>query len=521
MSAARGSWGTPAAVALVLLVTLASRLVVLPASSERTMEPDGPHLLNVARCFERGQGFSNPAAWPAWVRPERLPGPETFKEPGYPYAISVLAPLVRGEFRAAILISLLAGLLLPMAAMVFARQLGLGRGEATLAALLVAASPLSIFMSVRVTVDSLFPALLMVAFVLAAWRPRAGRTLVLDLAAGVAAGLAFMVRGQMLVAAPAFVAALALRRTRRDATLGVVLAAVAAVAAASPFLLRNLRLFGVPFYSDVGAFGLWPYVDHMTFSHGLDRPPAPIGWALAHPAAVLRHMAESLVQFCVFALPQDVLGHPLWVLALAAGVPLALARGRALLPLWIYLGATVGFVFAVNWDSRYFASTVPFWAILAALGAAWVARALGPRPLAGPLRGVHLLVAAAALTFALQAATARRKVERSSPPELEAALAEAPFLQARLAPDEAVMVVTTSVWAWFVDRPAVHLVIADDRRFAAELRRLKVRCAALPTARLAEFAARYPGGRLPAILVVDHVDPGRDVTVFRVIEGER
>jgi hypothetical protein len=59
-------------------------------------------------------------------------------------------------------------------------------------------------------------------------------------------------------------------------------------------------------------------------------------------------------------------------------------------------------------------------------------------------------------------------------------------------------------------------VIADDARFAEVVRRLKVRWAALPTSRIPQFAARYPGGHLPAALVVHHVDPQRDITVFQV-----
>ena len=95
------------------------------------------------------------------------------------------------------------------------------------------------------------------------------------------------------------------------------------------------------------------------------------------------------------------------------------------------------------------------------------------------------------------------------------------FLAAHLARDEAVMVVTTSFYSWFADRNSVHLVIADDAGFAATVRRFKVRYAALPSSRLVEFAARYPGGHLPAMLVLDHVDPQRDVTVFRVEDAAR
>jgi hypothetical protein len=62
----------------------------------------------------------------------------------------------------------------------------------------------------------------------------------------------------------------------------------------------------------------------------------------------------------------------------------------------------------------------------------------------------------------------------------------------------------------------VHLIIADPTRFAEAMTRLKVRWAALPTSRLAEYAVRYPEGRLPRSLVFDHADSTTDVTIFRV-----
>jgi 4-amino-4-deoxy-L-arabinose transferase-like glycosyltransferase len=509
---------TPHALVLVLGVALAARLAVMPASTEQTMDPDGAHLMNVARCIERGQGFSNPAAWPAWMKPERLPMPETFKEPAYPYAVAALAPLTGGEFRAGQLVALLSGLLLVIATFALASNLGLGRGVSTLAALLVAINPLSVFMSVRVMVDAMFPALLTTAFALAAWRPHGMiRPPWLDVLTGVATGLAFMTRGQALVAIPAL-ALLVVRPFHPRAMRSLSFTLIPAILTASPFLLRNLRLFGVPFYSDVGAYGLWPYVDHLTFSHGLDRPPAPLAFALTHLPLVVRHMAESAVRFAVSYLPQEVGGHPVWMIPLAIGAVLVIRQWRTFLAPLFYLVVTVAFIFAVNWDGRYFSSTVPLLSIATAIGAAWIAAALGPLELWGRLRGVHVLIAALVVTSALQVAVARRELKQPSP-ENQAARSEAAFLRAHLEPDESVMVVTTSFWSWFTDRPSVHLVIADDARFAEVVRRLKVRWAALPTSRIPQFAARYPGGRLPAALVVHHVDPLRDVTVFEVRPG--
>jgi hypothetical protein len=69
------------------------------------------------------------------------------------------------------------------------------------------------------------------------------------------------------------------------------------------------------------------------------------------------------------------------------------------------------------------------------------------------------------------------------------------------------------------DRSSAHLVIADEERFDAVMHRLKVHWAALPTSRLAEFAARYPGGRTPQSLVFDHSDSLREVSVHSIRTG--
>lgn len=508
---------TAARLALVLAVAVVARLAVLPLSTQRNMDPDSAHLMNVARCFERGQGFSNPAAWPAWMKPARLPMPETFKEPAYPWTIARLAGPMGGEFPAGVLIAFLAGLVLPLVTHALARNLGCGVAESTLAALLVAVNPVSTGMSVRVSVDALFPPLLMSAFALATWRRdvAAARPWWADAATGAVLGAAFMTRGQTLAALPA-IALLVPHRPAGRAVRGALVIAAAAAIAAAPFVLRNLRLFGVPFHSDVGAFGLWPYMDRLMFEHGLERPPAPIPWALAHPAPVLAHWVSSLVRFLAFVLPGDVLGNPVWVPACAVGGVLMLAAWRRFAGLLLYLVCTLGFVFAVIWDSRYFSSIVPIWALITALGAMWIARPLAGLRIAGPVRGVHLLVATCAVVAAVQVADLRRDFGRMPALEAEAARHLGPFLHAHLAPGESVMVMNTALFSWFADRPSVHFVIADEPRFMEVVRRLRVRWAALPTSVLPRLAERSPGGRLPAALEPVSVDPARDITLFRV-----
>jgi hypothetical protein len=510
---------TIVATGLILAVSLAFRLVVLPGSTPANMDPDAAHFLNVARCFERGQGFSNVGAWPAWMKPERLPMPETFKEPGYPWLIWKLKPLTVGDpFRAGQLISMLGGIALPLLTFGLARSVTRDRGASLLAGLLAAASPLLVAQSVRVMVDSIFPAASIASLALLVWRPGGDdrpRPLALDAAAGVMFGAAFLLRGgAMLLMLPIVILAFT-RQTPRRAVIGLALLFASAALTASPFIARNLRLFHVWYYSDVGAYGIWPYVDQLAFNAGLERPPAPIHFALTHVPQVLRHWLVSAAQFSLHTFPEQVLGHQ-WVLPLVAGLLLGLRRGRDLAFAYAYVIAATVFIFAVNWDSRYFVSVTAIECIFAGVGAAWIWRRLGSEPVWGRLDMRPVLAVLFALALITQLNVGRQWVLRQGPVEAGAPMALAAELHQRLAPGESAMVMTTSTYAWFADRYTVHLVISDTPRFLETLRRLRVRLAVLPTARLAEFAARYEGGRLPAALVFEREEPKLGVTLFRV-----
>ncbi len=507
------------ALGILLVFSLIVRLWAARGSTEGNMDPDAAHFLNIARCFASGQGFSNPAAWPAWIEPARLPMPETFKEPGFPWLIAQFAGPLGGWFRSGQALSLVAGVLLPLVTYALGRRRSLDRSTALLAALLVAASPLAIGQSVRVMVDSIFALIITSMFLVAApaGSQDSGRSrLLADLAAGALFGAAFLLRAQTLLLFLPLLALLLEGRRMRAAIPRVGLALAVAVAVASPLWLRNLALFHTPLYSDVVAYGLWPYVDHLEFSHGLDHPPAIVPFLVAHVPAVLAHMFDSFIRFFIFVLPGQILGHSFWMLPLAAGFILSLRNARTWLFAWLYLGTTLLFISAVHWDGRYFTSSVPLWCLLTATGAMLFARTLTDIRLAGPVRGAWILGAATVLVIALQVVTARRDIARFAPPEIAAARHEASFLRERLRPDEAVLAVTTSYWSWFSQRPSVHLLIADEERFDGVMRRLNVRYAALPTSRLREFAERYPRGALPRSLVFDHADSSRDVTVFAV-----
>ena len=508
---------TLALVAIVVLGALLRCLAVGATSPER-LQPDEAHALNVARCFARGQGFSTTEAWPAWLAPAKLPTPETFKEPGYPWLIARLTPAGGDLQRTGQMLSLVAGILLPWLLYGLARRSDADPAVARLAALLAATSPLLIDLSVWVLVESLFAAV--VVAMLWAASPHAdttrSRPLASDLLAAALFAIAYLLRAQVLLTLPALLWLLFQRRPWVATVKRLVPGAVIALAILSPLIVRNLRLFGVPFFSNIAAYGIWPYVDQVRFSHGLDRPPAPLAFALTHLPAVARHWCWSAIQFLRVSLPGDVLGSALWAVAFAAGVVLALARPREYGFALLAIAVMLGFIFAVHWADYYFSSVTPLICLIAGLGGMWLWRLLEDEPILGPVRGGHLLAAGAALLIVLQGAIAWRQAERIDSPELVAARHEASWLRARLPADASVMVLTTSWWSWYADRPTVHLVIADRERFAEVVKRLEVRYAALPTSQIAKLAAHYPEGRLPDLLVVDHVDSARDLTVFAV-----
>jgi Dolichyl-phosphate-mannose-protein mannosyltransferase len=510
------------ALLLIAILTFALRLWLLPSAVESRLTPDGARFLNIARCISRGEGFSTPEAWPVWMNPPRLPMPETFKEPGYPYAIAAVTPLTRDPFHAGLYISLLAGLLIPFAVYRLGRRLSPDPFVGWIAALFSAASPVLIQQSVFVMAESLFALTVLLAFLAAAPHvdehgnfepPRAAGGP--DLMSGIFFGLAFLVRAQALVMLPALMCFLWVAPRSRVRVERWAWAAVGALIAVSPLLVRNLRTFGTPLHSDVSAFGLWPYVDTFALTHALERPPSATGYALSHLPQVAAHFLHGVKSFVRYTLPDETLGHISWLLPLAIGGVVAMRRARIWGFALVAIALSAAFLLSLNWIARYFASVAPFICLIAGLGAAssltWLTKRGVPVWVARTVMLVLVL-----LGFRFPASHAAGETSPAYLVELGAAWHEAAFLRSRTASGEAVMGETTSYWAWECDRPAVHPVVADSARFEHVMSRLHVRYAALPTSRLAGLAARYPGGRLPSQLVLDHADPDHDISIFEV-----
>src|SRR5262249_29638312 len=171
-------------------------------------------------------------------------------------------------FRAGQALSLIAGVLLPLVIWRLARRTFPDPLAAFMAALIAAGSPLLVDKSASVLVESLFALFITLTFFSAA----AARSLAPDALTGALFGAAYLLRAQSALALPALLLLVGRGRPIGRRILAGIVAGLAALLVMSPLIARNLRLFGVPFYSDVTAYGLWPYTDQFAFSHGLERP---------------------------------------------------------------------------------------------------------------------------------------------------------------------------------------------------------------------------------------------------------
>ena len=504
------------AIALLAIAALGPRLVALRMAGWDTLTPDGARFLNLARSVDRGLGYVTPEAWPAWLDPARLPMPERSKEPGYPYALVAVGKLNHDPFRAGQWISLVAGLLLPFATWWLVRTLEPDRLVALVAALLVAGSPLLIRQSAYVMADSLFALLVTLAFALAATRAGdARRELALAAGAGLILGFAYLVRAQALVALPVALGLLATGRPWRSSWPRFAGFLVAMLLALAPWLEHNLRL-GRPLHGDFMTTLVIPYVDPFTFYHGLEPPPAPFGFLLAHMGEVARHTLGSVKTFGWHTLPHELLGSRIWLVPLGFGIGLALSRWRTWWPLLLFGVLTCGIFFVLDWLPRYFSALAPVACALTAWGGVWLVRGAAPRAVVGPVRVEHVATAGLAVLLLLSAAGAARHAGETYHPEWAAARAWGPRLEARLAPGEAVMVDITSYWAWTTDRPAVHAVLADEPRLKATLSRLRVRYAVMTPGFAREYASRLPAGRLPEWIRPIEADPVNGTEIYEV-----
>jgi hypothetical protein len=308
-------------------------------------------------------------------------------------------------------------------------------------------------------------------------------------ALGVILGLTCLMKYQSLVLWPVLLIHDLWTRGWRRGLGGLVPVGIGFAVTVAPWLTRNLLVFGHPLYNDVGHEALLTYpgfgASPQRYWATLAPPPQFAPWMLRHPLETLRHVYTGLRALAV-SVPREVVGS-LWLAPFGiAGAVRVLPRWRRWAPALLY-GLLLFLVFSLTtFLPRYLLSLAPFWIVLAADGATWLAsRARHRRP---ALR--HALVAAVVAVMAVALADQVRTAaalanDRSSawnpslyycPLEIMAA---APYIESHAGPGEPVFTTEPFHAAYLLHRPVVNVPF-DPAGFASLRHRWRIRYLVLP-----------------------------------------
>lgn len=241
----------------ITLVLVAVTGAFLATTSTHAGTPDSISNLDTARNIALGRGFTTDIVQQL-ASPQVVPGPDVVRPPALPYLLAALAPLVGvGPAGAVILnvLAILATALLVRAALRSLHEPLLG----DLAGLVVlsthAAYTVLEALNNNVLV-ALTAAMLLLTVLALGGRLRGAR---LAVAAGALSGIGFLVKQTFMLGAVALAVFLLARdreRTRSQRLRDTLLFLILFIALCSPYLLRNILLFGDPLYAPANALRL-------------------------------------------------------------------------------------------------------------------------------------------------------------------------------------------------------------------------------------------------------------------------
>jgi len=481
---AGGEAETPSRDRRVAFALLACALAVLTIGQlgvhENEIAHDAAHYLELARSIDAGTGFSCRTRWALNLDRPGFPFADTYRAPLFPVLVAGASRVTGDLFIASKAVSVLTGAFIPPLTFLLARRrFGLSTTFASLAGAITVVHHHLVVSGTRGLTETPFTLAILATFYLAtALRPAA-------LLAGLAAGLAWLTRYQgTLVAVPVLLAfawprVSASRWLRRASAF-----AGAALLVTMPWLIRNQVVAGSPTYTDLKYHLLSDYhPSGSTFSyfHGLEAPPEPVAYIVAHPTETLRHFGRGLRRLASEA-PRANFGNPLLAALAVLGLgSLWLGGGdrdgpfvrRNLLLLMIYGAVNVAVVAIGFAEARHLSSVEPFLAALSAAGvaAAWPdARTAGA---AGPRRVVLVLLVALATTWEVTASYRSLFVDR--PRDYDQVSATQQYLKANLEPGESVMAEKPYIFSYALDAPAVSLPWSSDEQFLELAQRYRVR----------------------------------------------
>jgi 4-amino-4-deoxy-L-arabinose transferase-like glycosyltransferase len=288
---------------LICAGALALRLLVLVLFVRFPGIADPNHYYNMGVRLVEGHGFTIDYIWQYNIPPQSIVHPEEHWMP----LTAVLAALpmrLWGEgAQQAILPFTLLGAALPALSYGMARQLELGKRSSLFAAAATAALPEFVLYSVRTETTVPFALFIGLSLLLFTEGLRRGRALAY-LGSGLCAGLAYLTRNDAVLVLPMLVVTLAVYALARQPfhIRYVWLVPVAAVLIATPWLARNLQLFGT--VSSPETDDMFFFTDHMDhYAYGrhftletmlAQQTPAQVmGKRLFEMAAAVRMMVET------------------------------------------------------------------------------------------------------------------------------------------------------------------------------------------------------------------------------------
>ncbi|MCS6834891.1 MAG: glycosyltransferase family 39 protein [Anaerolineae bacterium] len=334
------------ALALIVLASLALRLVLSSLIAHPGIG-DPNHYYNLGLRLARGQGYTIDYIWQYNAVYESVVHEDDYWMPLTGYLIAANARLFGESLSAALLPFIVIGALLPLLSYVACRQVGASQVSGLVAALTVACLPQLVMSSLRT--ETTIPNALFIGGTLLAltWGLRTGRRRAF-VAAGIAAGLAYLTRSEAALLLPMLVVVLLAyalwggqvwaARAWRWTWITPLLAALMAI----PWLARTQALngtFSTPTTSNM--FFLTDYRDHYAFDRILSLETLLA--AQAPSELVTKRLFELAATARLITRELDLLAP----LALGGLLLMLLARDRpsllALAPLLILLGGFIVF----------------------------------------------------------------------------------------------------------------------------------------------------------------------------------
>ena len=444
----------------VLLLGAIVRIPLLDHYHVEGLSRDASAYMSIAESFASGEGWINHSVRFLYELPARVPFPDSYWSPLFPFLLGVVFHVTGASFGAAQMVSLFFGLLVPPLAASLAFTLTRSRAAFWSAGLLAAVHPTLAMWSCRAQ-----PEITSICLVtLTLWLLLREETRRKPILVGVAMGLAWLAKyqnGALLVPVAVYYLARAPRRWRSAA-----LATAAFVATISPWLIRNTVLFGNPVHATVSTALISYYPEFQgeaRFVTSLEKPPAPVPYILTHPRDAYA-LAHSSVRNLLLPFLRDQSGSVFLIPFAGLGVLISRRSGKraaALLAFAAFLFAA----FAVTTPIvRYVFVLVPVWIAFVAAGAAalFAAAAAAPAGRRWATAAATTAVLALGGSFSLRATVAGANARHdlwtpSANFGVLEALASAPYIREHTAADECVLAAETYHYARFLDRCAVQI----------------------------------------------------------------